>query len=94
MRTKTLVKNETNVVHWTPYNKLTPKDAVVFNAVMKGFIGIKSTPTFVSKQFGTITKYRFKFSVLMLSSKANRAAIIEVFKNLDGKLRLTRILGV
>lgn len=94
MRTQTISRNETSSATWSAYKTLNPKDAVIFNAVMKGFIGIKSTPTVVSKQVGTVMKYRFKLSVSILSLHVTRPAIIEVFQNENGKLHITRILGL
>lgn len=76
---------------WSSYHPLTADDKKVFDEAMKGFVGVKYTPTAVKTQVVNGTNYRFKCTASLPGSTAVSEAVVEIFQPLNGAPVLTGI---
>ncbi|MDB5267291.1 MAG: hypothetical protein JWP58_331 [Hymenobacter sp.] len=77
---------------WTPYHPLTPADKAVFDAAMKGLVGVKYMPQAVSTQVVAGTNYRFECNASLPPSEVIWKAIVEIFVPLNGQPHLIGII--
>jgi hypothetical protein len=94
MQNQTATNHVELVGGWSPYHNLTAEDKLVFDEALKGFVGVKYTPTAVSTQIVAGTNYRFKCTAQIPPSEVVWEAIVEIFKPLVGNPHITGIVRI
>ena len=94
MQNNTATHQAVSVGGWSSYHDLTAEDKLVFDEALKGFVGVKYTPTAVSTQIVAGTNYRFKCNAQIPPSEVVWEAIVEIFKPLMGGPYITGIVRI
>ncbi|MBP1677609.1 MAG: hypothetical protein H6Q20_2168 [Bacteroidetes bacterium] len=81
---------------WTPYVAPIPDDVQkLFDSVIKNLTGVKYTPLAVATQVVAGVNYRFFCNAKGVYPNAlNEAAIVQIYKPLDGSAHITSIQKV
>ncbi len=84
---------ETKPGGWTPYVTPIPaEDLEVFKKALHGLVGVNYSPLAVAKQVVSGMNYRFFCNAhVVYPGAANEAAIVEIYKPLNGEPHITSI---
>ncbi|UQB67421.1 hypothetical protein [Epilithonimonas zeae] len=85
---------ELTVGGWTAFHSLTSEEQQVFSEALRGFVGVKYTPTEVSTQLVNGTNYRYKCAASMPPSDVTWNAIVEIYKPINGQPHVTGITRI
>lgn len=78
---------------WTPFScKITKEASEVFDAAFKGFVGVSYKPVAFATQVVNGVNYSFLCNATAVYPDApNQAAIVNIYKPLDGPAHITEI---
>jgi len=85
---------ELTIGGWTAYHSLTQEDQQVFDEALRGFVGVKYSPTEVSTQLVNGTNYRFKCTATMPPADVIWNAIVEIYKPIEGQPHIVAITRI